>query len=95
MIRPSPRPAAPEALTPRQAEVCGWIEEFCLFNNAPPTAAPESPTARSAPPTAKAPESPTLAHTTRRPSSTTSTVAVVPPCTHCAAAPVVGRERTR
>jgi len=39
MIRPSRRPASPEALTPRQAEVCGWIEEFCLFHNAPPTLA--------------------------------------------------------
>ena len=39
MIRPSRRPSAPKALTPRQAEVCGWIEAFCLEHNAPPTLA--------------------------------------------------------
>jgi len=37
MIRPSRRPSAPEALTPRQAEVCEWIEAFCLEHHTPPT----------------------------------------------------------
>jgi len=39
MIRPSRRPASPEALTPRQAEVCGWIEAYCLEHHTPPTLA--------------------------------------------------------
>jgi SOS-response transcriptional repressor LexA len=39
MIRPSRRPAAPEALTTRQAEVCEWIRAHCLEHHAPPTLA--------------------------------------------------------